>query len=103
MWVRVYDVPLAFHMERAIRLIAGQIGRLDCYETPSFTEPEAFLRLKAHIDVSKPLLCGLSIKFGSAPVVIPLKFESLPLFCYCCGVMGHHFRGHVLPLIGMPL
>ncbi|KAL8536622.1 hypothetical protein ACS0TY_011992 [Phlomoides rotata] len=99
LWVRVYDVPLAFQTEGAICLIAANIGRLECYETPSLTEHDAFIRFKVQVDAFKPLLYG-SIKFGVAPVVVHLKFESLPLFCFCCGVKGITL-GFVHPLIGM--
>ncbi|KAL8498475.1 hypothetical protein ACS0TY_021705 [Phlomoides rotata] len=92
MWIRVYDVPLALHSEDVIRMLANKLGILECFELPSVQEPEAFLRFKVSLNATKPLMRGLSIKFGGDPVWVPFKYESLPIFCYNCGILGHQDR-----------
>ncbi|KAL8467803.1 hypothetical protein ACS0TY_031152 [Phlomoides rotata] len=92
LWVRVYDIPLAFQMEAVVKSIVLKFMKLECFECPSLLEPNIFLWFKVQFDVTKPLLRGLKIKFVDGPVWIPVKYESLPIFCFCCGVMGHQFR-----------
>ncbi|TXG73181.1 hypothetical protein EZV62_001760 [Acer yangbiense] len=50
-----------------------------------------FLRVKVRIDISKPLKrwLRLSLDRSGNIVVVGLKYERLPEFCYACGRVGH--------------
>jgi hypothetical protein len=49
-----------------------------------------FLRIKVHIDVRKPLMCGVSVEINEGDKIwCPLQYEFLPNFCYICGRLGH--------------
>ncbi|KAH6824444.1 hypothetical protein C2S53_002854 [Perilla frutescens var. hirtella] len=51
-----------------------------------------YLRIKVLIDVTKPILRGLTIKLNGKKLWIPIKIESLPVFCSGCGIIGHHVK-----------
>ncbi|TXG57216.1 hypothetical protein EZV62_018529 [Acer yangbiense] len=53
-----------------------------------------FLRVKVRVDVSRPLKRWLRLKLDNSDdiVVVNLKYERLPEFCYVCGKIGHGLR-----------
>ncbi|KAL8502132.1 hypothetical protein ACS0TY_021302 [Phlomoides rotata] len=71
---------------------AGKIGTLTAYEKHDPIEPEEFVRVKVEVDITRPLRKGLSVRFAGEVLWIPIKYESLPSYCYCCGVIGHFFK-----------
>ncbi|TXG65036.1 hypothetical protein EZV62_012030 [Acer yangbiense] len=52
------------------------------------------LRVKVRVDIFKPLKRWLRLKLDKSEniVVIALKYERLPEFCYVCGKIGHSLR-----------
>lgn len=89
--MHAYDLPLVYQNEMTIRSIAGRIGDLECFERPDELESNLFLRFKVEINILKPLLKGLTCRFSGNPIWISLKYESLPSYCFCCGVIGYFF------------
>lgn len=59
---------------------------------PLELEPNPFIRFKVEIDITKPLQKGFYCHFGGDSIWISLRYESLPSYCYCCGVVGHFFK-----------
>uniref|UniRef100_A0A803MJ98 Zinc knuckle CX2CX4HX4C domain-containing protein n=1 Tax=Chenopodium quinoa TaxID=63459 RepID=A0A803MJ98_CHEQI len=52
-----------------------------------------FMRIKAMVDVSKPLRRGLFVSVGVAkPKWVDIKYERLADFCFYCGVLDHTDR-----------
>ncbi|KAL5538246.1 hypothetical protein UlMin_044727 [Ulmus minor] len=53
-----------------------------------------FIRVRAIIDVSKPLKRILKVRLGSDKelVTILLRYENLPELCFHCGVLGHPLK-----------
>ncbi|KAL8552305.1 hypothetical protein ACS0TY_001125 [Phlomoides rotata] len=92
LWIRAADIPIAFQTERVIKSIAARFGILECFKTPEKLVPNKFLRFKVSIDHTKPLLRGLFVRFGGEPIWIAVTYESLLVFCFCCGVIGHQFH-----------
>ncbi|KAL8489122.1 hypothetical protein ACS0TY_025139 [Phlomoides rotata] len=92
LWVRVSEIPFAFQSEAVIRSIAAKIGVLECYERPDALVPSRFLHFKVSFDYTKPLLQGLYVRFAGEPIWIAISYESLPVFCFGCGIIGHHYR-----------
>ncbi|TXG67034.1 hypothetical protein EZV62_008309 [Acer yangbiense] len=79
---------------RTARWLAEQIDVV--IEIPSKSREcwDKFIRVKVQIDISKPLKRWLRLKLGKAEeiVVIGLKYERLPDFCYACGRIGHDIK-----------
>lgn len=49
------------------------------------------LRVRINIDITKPLEQALNFarKVGDEPILLSLKYERPPEFCYYCGLLGH--------------
>ncbi|KAL8510505.1 hypothetical protein ACS0TY_017356 [Phlomoides rotata] len=92
LWTRVYDLPLAYHSERVLRLIAAKVGVLECFESLDECDLLGCLRFKVEVDITRPLMKGIQIRVAGEMLWLPLKYESLPFYCYCCGVVGHFFK-----------
>ncbi|KAL8474312.1 hypothetical protein ACS0TY_030953 [Phlomoides rotata] len=92
-WARVYDLPIMCHTEATLISIAERIGDLEVFEPPDGLNLGYYLRFKVSIDITKPLLRGLPIKLKGEKLWIPIKYEALPYYCFCCGLVGHNFRG----------
>uniref|UniRef100_A0A803LA15 Zinc knuckle CX2CX4HX4C domain-containing protein n=1 Tax=Chenopodium quinoa TaxID=63459 RepID=A0A803LA15_CHEQI len=48
------------------------------------------LRLRVLLDARKPLKDKILLKMrGGVKEQVTVRYEKLPLFCYCCGMLGH--------------
>ncbi|KAL8472347.1 hypothetical protein ACS0TY_029532 [Phlomoides rotata] len=95
-WIRAYDVPLLLHNEHSLRLLAKGVGHLIAYEKPTQLEVKKILKFRVDINVSKPLLRAITIRCSGEDLWVSLKYESLPSFCFCCGVHDHFYRACTL-------
>ncbi|KAL8517428.1 hypothetical protein ACS0TY_015609 [Phlomoides rotata] len=91
-WIRIYDLPLLCQSTDTLISIRNRLGKLVAYENAQVTGPSEFHRIKVEIDITKPLRWGLNVKLDGEVLWIPLKYESLPAYCYCCGVLGHFYK-----------
>ncbi|KAL5850007.1 hypothetical protein ACOSQ4_008020 [Xanthoceras sorbifolium] len=94
-WIQIHNAPLIC-MTKNIGLMLGErIGKVkdidvgasgDCFGK--------FLRVKVSIDVTKPLKRVLRVKLdgSKAEKMLLLKYERMPEYCFCCGLIGHPFR-----------
>jgi hypothetical protein len=51
------------------------------------------LRVKALIDLSKPLSRKRKLNINGAVEWVPFQYEKLPKFCFRCGVIRHRVMG----------
>ena len=88
-WVRLYNLPLDCRTEKHIRTYGGNIGKVLDVEYSGVAWDKS-ARIKVLLDVSKPLRRILKIRnTKGSVVVVELKYERLPIFCYACGHVGH--------------
>ncbi|KAL8528008.1 hypothetical protein ACS0TY_005718 [Phlomoides rotata] len=80
------------HTEVTLRSIAARIGVLEVFEPPGGLNVGSYLRFKVTIDVTKPFIRGLKVRVRGEEKWIPIKYESLLFYCYCCGMVGHNFK-----------
>ncbi|KMT11839.1 hypothetical protein BVRB_5g105350 [Beta vulgaris subsp. vulgaris] len=75
--------------EGVVRTIGGSIGDVIEVESDGIAWDKS-ARVKVNLDVSKPLrrIQQLKTRDGRL-VVIEIKYERLPTFCYECGTIGH--------------
>ncbi|KAF0920597.1 hypothetical protein E2562_035741 [Oryza meyeriana var. granulata] len=91
-WIRVFNLPLGLMNESTGRLIGEKVGK--SLEVDTDEEGSAvgnFLRIKALIDVRKPLVRGVMMEDGQGEpnCWCNFKYEFLPNFCYSYGLLGH--------------
>lgn len=76
-------------------MIRGRIGVVREVEDP-FADGlgRGFARVKVAMDIRKPMVKELqSRKSTGEPFKLSLRYEKLQDLCYCCGRIGHSFRG----------
>lgn len=54
-----------------------------------------YLRICVLVDLLKPLVKGMMVKFGETQTWVACKYECLPKFCFHCGVIQHRLSGCV--------
>lgn len=86
--IRIHNLPLN-RMTQSMALIVGdRIGRfLELLPTPS---SGAYQRLKAKLDVRKPLPRIIKVRtdLGNS-ILLHLSYEKLSNYCYNCGLLDH--------------
>ncbi|TXG48912.1 hypothetical protein EZV62_024787 [Acer yangbiense] len=89
--VEIHDVPIICMNRRTAKWMAEQIRWV--IDLPFETKEcwGKFLKVKVQIDISKPLKRWLRLKLDKYDniVMVGLKYERLPEFCYVCGRIGH--------------
>ena len=90
-WVRIMKLPLGMMMDREIAVILGEeIGSyMDVDLEENHSDVGCFLRVKIRLDITKPLMRGVTITVDGKDRWCPLVYEFLPDFCYVCGMIGH--------------
>ncbi|XP_074284257.1 uncharacterized protein LOC141608811 [Silene latifolia] len=90
-WARIYDLPIMGrqNLENACNIgnIIGTFVTVDNSVNPTINRS---MRIRVVVDIRKPLVDSLHLKLkGGKKWRIRVSYESLPLFCYICGRMGH--------------
>lgn len=89
-WIRIYDLPISGRDMPTLKQIGARVGEvldIDKNTTSSITRS---IRMKVEIQLDKPLRRGIKVRIGSSePCWLPIAYERLPSFCYCCGKLGH--------------
>ncbi|KAL8517006.1 hypothetical protein ACS0TY_015296 [Phlomoides rotata] len=63
------------------------IGILESVE--KLDEDSACTFFNVSINITKPLMKGICIRVEGKHLWLPLKYESLPIYCLSCGTIGH--------------
>ena len=74
--------------------IGGRLGEVvEVERRKSQDTQKFFMRMKVALPTAKPLRRGayLSGSYGQRTWV-SFKYERLPLFCHCCGLLGHDIK-----------
>lgn len=91
-WVRIYNLPFGLMNGKWGDVIAKKIGPVEKLEVDDQDLAwGAYLRAKVQIDITKPLMRGVSI-FSTkrqAKEWYEVRYEKLPNYCYSCGIIGH--------------
>ncbi|TXG51627.1 hypothetical protein EZV62_024151 [Acer yangbiense] len=91
LWIQIHDVPIIGMNRRSAKWMAEQIGRVIEIPIESKDCWGKFIKVKVQIDITKPLKRWLRLKLDKSDVIVmvSLKYERLPEFCYFCGRIGH--------------
>ncbi|GLU07189.1 hypothetical protein SLE2022_241560 [Rubroshorea leprosula] len=89
-WTQIHGLPPDRMTEATGKRIGGEIGRLvevDAGEGDAWGVE--YIRVRVFIDVRKPLRRGISLSLLSGLIWVDFRYERLPNFCYCCGMLDH--------------
>jgi hypothetical protein len=86
LWVRLYDLPPSMMKELVVEVLGRQLGKFvkaDC-------RYPRYLRIRVEYSLSKPLMSEQTVKVkGRGPMVIAIRYENVPHFCFSCERIGH--------------
>jgi hypothetical protein len=86
LWVRLYDLPAAMMKPSIVQRLGGQLGEVLKFDRRF----PWYLRIRVRYSLGKPLRPSLAVKVkGRGEMVIALKYENVPHFCFSCGQIGH--------------
>ncbi|KAL5823058.1 hypothetical protein ACOSQ4_020958 [Xanthoceras sorbifolium] len=90
-WIQLYNVPLAWLNKDAGYFLGGMVGIVKEVDTGESGKcASSFIRARVLVDVSKPLIRGLTVKLeDDSCCSVVVCYERLPNFCYFCGRIGH--------------
>lgn len=92
LWARVYDLPLKLRSDAMAMKLGNSLGTFVEVDNKEGNRMGKFLRLKAIVDLRKPLKRGTMVKYQGKDLRIFFKYERLPTFCFLCGQIGHQIK-----------
>ncbi|KAK3204862.1 hypothetical protein Dsin_018908 [Dipteronia sinensis] len=94
-WVQIHNIPIMCMNRNTTKWLVEQISeRVREILADSKECWGKFIQVKVQIDIQKPLKRWLRLKPDKTDniVVVALKYERLPEFCFVCGKIGHGIR-----------
>ncbi|KAL5574765.1 hypothetical protein UlMin_016464 [Ulmus minor] len=94
-WIQLHNIPVFCMSETVgsiLRNMVGTVQEVECNQDGLCLG--TFIRVRAIIDISKPLKRILKVRLGSDKelVTILLRYEHLPELCFHCGVISHPLK-----------
>lgn len=87
-WVHAYNLPINCLNNRTAKVLATKMGKYEIDESVD-DYVRNYLRFKVEIDIREPLMRGFNLKLSGNQFWVGLKYESLPIYCYNYGIIGH--------------
>ena len=92
-WIQVFDIPLRFRKKEIAEQICESVGTILHPKEAGDCEGDSFIRVRALVDISKPLCRGRLITLEDGKTHwVSFKYERLPNLCYWCGCLSHSDR-----------
>jgi hypothetical protein len=89
-WIQVHDMPLTCMNREVGNRIGQSIGMVEEIDvTGDGVGWGRCLRIRVHIDITKPLERGRALVLNGKSVWVSFRYEKLPQFCYSCGRIYH--------------
>ncbi|KAL9437045.1 hypothetical protein AB3S75_022980 [Citrus x aurantiifolia] len=93
-WVQIRNVPIACMEKGFLHELGGKIGEVEEVEANENGDCIGELaRIRITINITQPLKKVLFLKQEGEPdIPMPVVYERLPDFCFCCGIIGHQYK-----------
>lgn len=89
-WVQVWNIPSHWQSIESGMKIGSVLGEvLDVIVVDAGGKEERHLNIQVELDLTKPLVRGIRLKYKLAESWVEFRYEQLPNFCYYCGYIGH--------------
>lgn len=91
-----HNIPIVCMNKETCLFLGNLIGKVEEVDSGETGDCFcSFIRVRVQIDITKPLRRVLLVKFFTQDedaIWLPLLFERLPEFYYCCGMIGHAYK-----------
>lgn len=93
-WIQIFNLPLKSRISETGQAIGSKVGEVMAVDvSESGIHWGKYLRVRVKIDVTKKLVRGKKVMIeGGKQWWISFKYDGLPNFCYCCGLLSHDLR-----------
>ncbi|KAH9783363.1 hypothetical protein KPL71_009281 [Citrus sinensis] len=93
-WVQIRNVLLACMDKEFLQDLGRKIGSVEEVQIDDNGDCIGeFARIRVSINITQSLEKILFLKQeGETDILMPVVYERLPNFCYCCGVIGHQYK-----------
>nr|XP_051217683.1 uncharacterized protein LOC127335131 [Lolium perenne] len=90
-WAQIHGIPELYRKQEVVDDLARRVGKTkEVQMAPKLFFEGNYVRLRVMIDVGKPLMRFVSLSVqGEGRKRLAVKYEKLPYFCKCCGLLGH--------------
>lgn len=96
-WAQIHKIPDLYRKEPIVDQLARRIGIVRSVElNPTRYFEGNYVRVRASIDVSKPLIRWTPLNLAGERIFLGVKYEKIGYFCEVCGLLGHDMEecGH---------
>ncbi|KAL9445503.1 hypothetical protein AB3S75_018492 [Citrus x aurantiifolia] len=92
-WVQIHNIPIMCMNKEAIQKLGEKIGTVKEVEIDEAGECIGqFARVRISIDISQPLKKIVFLQQADGKTPMPILYEKLPDFCFCCAHIDHQYR-----------
>ncbi|XP_044361032.1 uncharacterized protein [Triticum aestivum] len=90
-WVQIHGLHVILKTEDMGWKLGKKLGTVLAVSNRNNLIVEEHLRVRVQHLVEKPLRKNVDItpKGSNKPILFEVKYEKLPNFCFCCGLVGH--------------
>lgn len=89
-WAQIHKIPDLYRKEPIVDQLARRIGIVRSVElNPTRYFEGNYIRVRASIDVSKPLIRWTPLNLAGERIFLEVKYEKIGYFCGVCGLLGH--------------
>lgn len=94
LWVHFSNIPIHFHTAKYVEKLVGLVGEYIKADLERLIKAKGpLIRVRIQVDIEKPLMARIYLEQDDHPKEnIQVQYESLPLFCFCNGWIGHALK-----------
>ncbi|CAL1380390.1 unnamed protein product [Linum trigynum] len=93
LWTQIRKVPLKLRNNNIATKIGGMFGSFLKWDELHSGQDSNYLRIRVSINIKKLLRRFVKLEGSQGPVSYKVAYEKLPIYCYCCGILGHMKNG----------
>ncbi|KAM0924861.1 hypothetical protein ACQ4PT_004759 [Festuca glaucescens] len=91
-WAQIHGIPELYRKVHVVDDLARRIGKTkEVQMAPKLFYEGNYVRLRMLVEVKNPLTRVVSLNVeGEGKKRLLVKYEKIPYFCKCCGLIGHN-------------
>ncbi|KAJ0975853.1 hypothetical protein J5N97_017818 [Dioscorea zingiberensis] len=92
-WIHLHNLPSEYWDMEPLEIVASNFGTMKKVDqTTLIANRGKFARVCIEIDLSQPLKRGVWVRSSRGDKFVTVAYEKLPVFCFRCGIIGHHLQ-----------